>query len=524
MYGQNVCNSRGGASASDPITPATASKLKVKWMFKAAGDISATPAVVGGQVYVPDWAGNLYRIDATSGTAVWTKNVGDLAGIGDGGIPYDAGSLDTSSTRAFAFPMSRVTPVVAGSNVIFGLGSSQSYATMVAVNKDTGTTVWTTQLEMHPTALITSSPALDGDTVYVGVSSGEEVAAGQIKGYPCCTFRGSVVALSASTGQIKWKTYMIEDSAYYTDATKTTMSGWAGVAIWSGAPTIDRKRHLVYVTTGNNYSTPAGNPPPVAGDHVESIVALDLDTGAIKWSSSMVAAGGDVWTFADFSGPDYDFGDGAHLFQAKIGGTTRDVLGAGQKSGLYWALNPDNGAVFWKTQVGPGGHLGGIHWGTAVDDNAVYAGVNDEFGMGYTLGGSGPQAGQKTSVGSWAALDPAGGATGAADAGPAKGKILWQIKNPAMSAPLNGGSVNGPLAVINGVLFAGSMDAVGMMYAFDTQTGKQLWSYPSGAPVYSGPAIVNGVVYWGAGYPSSRLGLGNASPGPVQLYAFETSK
>ena len=83
-----------------------------------------------------------------------------------------------------------------------------------------------------------------------------------------------------------------------------------------------------------------------------------------------------------------------------------------------------------------------------------------------------------------------------------------------MTAPLGGGSVNGPPTVINGVVFVGSMDSMGMMYALDAATGTQLWQYPSGAPVYSGPAVVNGVVYWGAGYPSSRLGLGNATRAP----------
>ncbi len=88
-----------------------------------------------------------------------------------------------------------------------------------------------------------------------------------------------------------------------------------------------------------------------------------------------------------------------------------------------------------------------------------------------------------------------------------------------MTAPLGGASVNGPLAVYNGVVFAGSMDAMGMMYALDASSGKVLWQYASGATVYSGPAIANGVVYWGAGYPSTRLGFG--SHGAVQLYAFD---
>jgi len=67
--------------------------------------------------------------------------------------------------------------------------------------------------------------------------------------------RGSVVALDAATGNIKWKTYMIEDSVYFQSDGKTP-SGYAGVAVWSGTPTVDRKRGLLYVTTGNNYSVP----------------------------------------------------------------------------------------------------------------------------------------------------------------------------------------------------------------------------------------------------------------------------
>ncbi len=250
--------------------------------------------------------------------------------------------------------------------------------------------------------------------------------------------------------------------------------------------------------------------PPPAGDHVESIVALDLKTGAIKWSSRMVGNAGDVWSYVTLSGPDYDFGSGANLFQVTFDGGVQDVVGAGQKSGAYWAVDADTGKVLWKNQVGPGGHLGGIHWGTAVDNDHVYVGVNNDTGTAYKMGGKGAQAGKRTSVGSWAALDRTTGTT------------VWQIANPSMSAPLNGASVNGPLAVVNGVVFVGSMDAKGTMYALDGATGEVLWSFESGATVYGGATIVDGVVYWGAGYPTFRLAFGTS--GPTQLYAFELAK
>ena len=512
-YGLNVCNTRGGASA-DPITTSTVTKLKVKWTFKAAGDISATPAVVDGQLYVPDYSGNLNRLDANTGALVWSKNVGALVMQT---TTVDAGAFQSLLTSYLA-PLSRATPIVSGNNVIFGMGAPGFSATLAAVDKDTAALVWKTPLDPHEASLITSSPVIDNGILYIGVSSGEEIAT-QIPGYPCCSFRGSVAALDAATGKVKWQTPMIDDSVFY-KADHKTLTGYAGAAVWSGTPTIDRNRRRVYVTTGNNYAIPAGAPNPLpAGNHVEAIVALDMDSGAIIWSSRMIPPGGSVWTVKNGAEPDYDFGCGANLFQTTINGTLHDVVGAGQKSGVYWALDADNGNVLWNTQVGPGGHLGGIHWSTAVDSHAVYLGVNDETGVSYMMGGSGPQAGKPTTVGSWAALDPAG-APG--DAGMSNhGTILWQITNPSMTAPLGGGSVNGPPTVINGVVFVGSMDSMGMMYALDAATGTQLWQYPSGAPVYSGPAVVNGVVYWGAGYPSSRLGLGNATPGPVQLYAFD---
>ena len=58
-----------------------------------------------------------------------------------------------------------------------------------------------------------------------------------------------------------------------------------------------------------------------------------------------------------------------------------DLVGAGQKSGQYWALDPDTGAVVWVTQAGPGGTAGGLQWGSAVDGKRVYtANANSNSG------------------------------------------------------------------------------------------------------------------------------------------------
>jgi polyvinyl alcohol dehydrogenase (cytochrome) len=564
MFGGDVCGTRSGL-ASDPITAQTVQHLAMKWKFSAAGDVSATPAVVGGQVYVGDWAGMFYRLDAATGQVAWSRSVTDILGLSsDGGTDaatsvdaalVDAGATDGTAAESATLdgstaadggvsdgapeaavagpddaaadtpvasstddgggaapglklsttPLIRDTPVVAGGLVIAGVAGP---AVVVALDQNTGTTVWRTTLDTHPYAGVVSSPIVENGRIYVGVTSGEEGASVVTPGYTCCTFRGSVAALDAATGKLLWQTSTIDDATYRN--ADGSLSGFSGAAVWS-SPALDRNRNLLYVSTGNNYSgSPAvidGGTPLPDGDHVESIVALDLDTGAVRWSQRMTT--GDYWNFGDYAGgPDWDFGSGPNLFQAMVDGGVHDIVGAGQKSGIYWAVDADTHAVLWKRQVGPGGHLGGIHWGNATDGTRVYVGVNNESGTMYKLGGSGEQAGMKTAVGSWAALDPGSGA------------IVWQVANPAMTAPLNSASVNGPLSVVNGVVFAGSMDADGMMYAFDATSGKVLWSFKSGATVYGGAAIADGVVYWGSGYPASRLGFGTTGKA---LYAFSVA-
>ena len=161
------------------------------------------------------------------------------------------------------------------------------------------------------------------------------------------------------------------------------------------------------------------------------------------------------------------------------------ALGAGQKSGVYWAVDPATGKVVWQTQVGPAGNggLGGIEYGAATDGRRIYAAEGDTANIPYTLGGSGPYAGQTVTGGSWAALDPA------------TGKILWQTPDPQGAFDISF------VSTANGVVYGGSLAATGTnMYALDAATGKILWSFASGGSVTGGAAIVDGSVYWGSGY------------------------
>jgi polyvinyl alcohol dehydrogenase (cytochrome) len=401
----------------------------------------------------------------------------------------------------------RATPAITADKLFIGTqGPFGGGGKMLAFDKSTGALLWSTQVESHPAGIITQSAVVHANRVYVGTSSQEE-AYSLIPGYQCCSFRGSVVALDADTGAILWRTYMVPP-------------GWPGGAVWGSTPAVDPARGQLYITTGNNYDIPAtalecvaaaGNDPAAVkacidpSDHIDSILALDLKTGAIRWATSALPF--DAWTVdcipflgdgsncPEPAGPDYDFGQGAALFTVRPGGNgkTQDLVGAGQKSGEYWALNPDTGQVVWVTIAGPGGTAGGLQWGSAVDGKRVYTADANSNLRPWTM----PDGSEVTS-GMWSGLDAL------------TGELLWQ------TAPPHGGSTSGPATTANGVMFGCSLDPLGYMYALNGATGAVLWEFKSEGSCLSGAAISNGEVYWGSGY--SNFGFGTPNN---KLYAFK---
>ena len=485
--GQNLSNTRHQADETG-ISAATAPRLDVKWMAKLSGASFATPAVEGDAVYMVDYAGRLYRLDRETGDVVWKKRVSELSGIrGD---------------RA------RATPAIAGDLLIFGTqGGPEIFkggAPVVAVDKHTGEVAWTTKIEEQAQAVITQSAVVHDGIAYVGVSSWEEYVAAKVSGYECCTFRGSLNALDVATGAVLWKTMMTPDVA-----------GYSGNPVWGGMPAIDPSRGMIYVTTGNVYTLPADVIACVGAarkakdaaaervctdaeptNYTNAFVALDLRTGAVKWGASVQPY--DPYTQSCFTprpnpqncpdpaGPDFDFAQGPKLFTATIDGVERALIGSGQKSGIYWALDRDTGEILWQTQVGPGSALGGMEWGSATDGDRIYVAIANYARRSWTLVGDGADAGRTIIHGFWAALDAA------------TGEILWQTADPN-----SGARDMAAVSVANGVVFAGSMankTQSPTMFALDAASGEILWRFPSGGSVAAGAAIADGVVYWGSGY------------------------
>jgi polyvinyl alcohol dehydrogenase (cytochrome) len=500
MFGQNPSN-----TASNPagLSVTAAASLKTKWTFTTGGDVSARAAVVNGAAYFPDWAGNLFAVNAETGKAIWSRKISDY-GLAAGTV-------------------SRTSPAVANGILYVGTqyvapasptAAQPPTGWLLAIDAFSGNLLWKVQPDTtNATPVITASPTVADGIVYVGMTANDEFASVN-PAFQCCSARGSVVAVDAFFGFVLWKTM-------------TVPTGYSGGAVWGSSPVVDPLRGLVFVGTGNNYSIPT-DPAYLAcvakggteaaclspNDHIDSILALNMFTGQLKWATRLtnwnqtgIANGSDSWNvdcaFAGAGkdncppspGPDYDFGSEPNLITYQSGGRTETILGAGQKSGIYYALNPDTGAILWQTQVGPGSSLGGMEWGSATDGTRIYVEIANFYGIPSAAG----------SAGSWAALDPA------------TGKILWQKADP------NGAIDIGPLAVADGVVFAPSMSGTATaptMFALNAATGATIWSFAAGSSVNAGASVVNGVVYWGSGY--THLGIPGYT-GNTKFYAFSVN-
>lgn len=480
MAGRDVENSRTQPD-EHVISRHNVHRLAPAWTFQTGGDVSATPAVVVERdwrsrrrtvVYFPDWGGNLWKLDATSREVIWTRTIASYNGV--------AGSV------------SRTSPVAQDGMVYVG----DLRGNMIGIDADTGDLRWITRLDPNPNTIVTASPIILGRRLYANTSSSGGPPARLV-------FRGSMISLDARTGRILWQTHVLPDNF-------GVPGGFAGGA-FVNPPAIDLENGVVIGAAGNLYAQPDSVTECLStkpdgwsescfprGAYFHSVVAFDLRTGEPRWSFR--GAGADAYRLAcgnlppevtwcppadDFSIWDFA-GSGANVFTAKVRNRWRRVVGIGQKSGVYWALDAASGRLLWSRLVGPGSDPGGIQWGTAMDGRRIYAAIGHNTGQPYSL-----PSGEVITGGSWAALDPG------------TGRILWQTPDPQGAPDL------ASLTVANGVLYGGSMAHTGnQMYALDTRTGRILWGFAAGGSVVGGPAVVDGAVYWGSGYARTG-GVGN---------------
>ena len=425
------------------------------------------PTIIGDRLYLTIEAGMVVCLNAQTGCTYWAMQPG-------------------AAVRAAL----SVGPLPAGSKAKYAVYFGDEKSNIQALDADTGKLIWKTKVEDHFLSRITGAPVLYRNRLYVPVSSFEETAGRDAK-YECCTFRGSLLALDAYTGKILWKSFTVqqEPKPFKKNSAGTQMYGPAGGAIWS-APTLDLKRKLIYVGTGNSYTD-------IESEHTDAIVAFDMASGKIKWvnqvtpkDSFLVGCGraSGAGNCPEKNGPDYDFGSSPVLRTLPNG---KQILLGGQKSGVMWAFDPDNnGKVLWQMKVGNGGALGGIEWGFAADAENVYIPVADPGG---------------------AARKP-----GLTALKITTGEQLWHVPAPpakcSWGATRCNNSQSAAATVIPGVVFSGTSD--GRLRAYSTKDGAIIWEVDTAQPINTvnagqskggtldggGPTVANGILYTNSGY------------------------
>jgi polyvinyl alcohol dehydrogenase (cytochrome) len=488
-WGVDLRNTRFQPADTGGLSADNVHRLEVKWSFAYPNAFQARsqPVYGGGAIYVGSQDGTVWALDATTGCLRWrfqaTAEVRTAIAI----TPWAAGEDDVDPT------------------IFFG----DTLANVYAVSARTGDLLWRVKADDHPYATITGAPAFSKDRLYVPVSSLEVIAAAN-PAYPCCTFRGALLALDTVSGEVIWKSYTTDTVAAPAGETSagTTIMAPSGAPIWS-APTIDEKRGRLYVGTGENYSSPADG-------NSDAIIAYDLASGKKLWASQQTAR--DAWntacmTFAGIDnancpaedGPDYDFGSNPILVQLHGG---RELLVAGQKSGHVVGVDPDTGAKLWRTRVGRGGIQGGVHFGMAAEGNSVYVPINDLL-----FPGDEARYGWKM---------PAKPGVYSVDA--ENGQLLWSVPSPAVcgEAPRCKPGVSQAVTAIPGAVIAGHLD--GRLRIYARKDGALLWEKSllgeyqtvsgetavGGAFSGGGVLVAHGLMYVNAGYGFNGHIPGNA--------------
>ena len=426
----------GGLKASD------VPKLKLKWAFglPSGSSLYSQPAVAFGRVFVGSDDGVIYSMDAKTGCVYWAFKSDSFGRF----APIIAPISGYPGTRYAVFFVTRSV-------------------TAYAIDAQNGKLLWQNVVKDGINNLSATAAYYDG-RLYVPMS-GTETLTGANLDYECCKSRGAVAAVDANTGKVLWRVQSIVEPlrSLGENSKGKPQFGPAGASVWN-TPTIDAKRKLVYVGTGNSFGREAAKTS-------DSILALRMEDGKMMWhhqefEGDSFMNGCRPTNAADTNcpqklGPDYDFGGSSAILQTVNG---KDILLAAGKGGVAIALDPDaEGKLIWRTQLwettAPSAS-GLVVWGGTADGTHVY----------YPL------------------QQPGGGLKALQLA---TGKVDW---NAEVKADRRGQAA--PASSIPGVVFTGAWD--GILRAVDA-SGKVIWTFDANKDFQT----VNGIVANGGSFGSS---------------------
>jgi alcohol dehydrogenase (cytochrome c) len=479
-------------SLLDQITPANVKNLELQWVYQApvAGNWQTTPLVVDGMMYITQRPNDIVALDAVTGRAFWiyryTPNPDRIVCCG-------------ANNRGVA---------ILGDTLFMGTLD----ANLIAVDAKTGRQIWKKEVATTTEGYsITHAPLVLKDKVIIGVGGGEY------------GIRGFVVAYDAKTGKEAWRFYTIPgpgEKGHETweacppkSNTFCDPDAWkhGGGSIWMTG-SYDPKLNLTYWGVGNVGPDYAGAQRPGDNLYTDSVVALDVDTGALRWHYQFTPH--DVYDYDSVQVP---------VLVDNWGRTGIDALVWANRNGNFYALDRATGKfllgrpfvkVNWmsdfdergrplQTPQPPGqptypGNQGGTNWYSpsfsprtnlfyvsAWEDYAsIYGPSPVEYKQGTNFTGGGPRpfgpvpgapSFQRAPINTW--TESAGhGAVIALDV--ANGDQKWKFNMTDVTD-------SGILTTASNLLFTGGRE--GYFQALDARTGALLWKTNLGAAINSGP-------------------------------------
>jgi outer membrane protein assembly factor BamB len=481
---RDYANSR--ATMDSTINSNNVNTLGVAWVHNVPsgtstyGSISCTPVILGSTVYLTDLGNNFMALDLDTGNLKW-QTVENLANLGPNGPAVGYGKI---------------------------FGSVTPYE-VAALDLSTGNEIWRVNL----------ADIQGGNSGIVGIDMQGTVyddmfyistVPGNAGVFYAGGAQGVLFALDQATGKVMWNFSTLNTTDY-----------WGHPEINSGGgtwfpPAIDTQTGDIFWGIANpapypgqpkggviTRNWPNGESHPGNNLYTDSVMSFDHKTGALNWYNQ-------VWPH-DIS--DYDLQQAPVLGISTYNDVQQDiVIGAG-KMGRVYAFNRDTGALLWAVAVGDHendnlaafptdgsinvtpGFYGGVESPMAYADGVVYVATNN-LGMMVTNGLTATIRPFSEGTGDLVAIDVN------------TGHILWDKRLPS--------ALFGGATVVNDLVFTGTFD--GMLYAFNRNTGAQVWSYQAPAAVNAWPAVAGDTLVWaiaGPGGPTSVLGFRLHETAPV---------
>jgi alcohol dehydrogenase (cytochrome c) len=469
-------------SSLNQVTPSNVEQLRAQWAFHApkSDSLQVTPVVVNGIMFVTV-ANDAYALDARTGRAIWHYARPITEGLIDDASSHHNRGVGVWGRRIFM---------------------NTDNAHLLCLDARSGNLLWdVAYADWNKNYGATSAPLVINGKVLVGTSGGDDGV------------RGFVAAYDANTGKLLWRFWTIPGPG------ETGSESWPGDMYLHGGGTTwmpgtyDPELNTVYWGTSNPSPDFNGEPRPGDDIYTCSVVALDADTGKLKW----------YFQFTPHDLYDYDATETAVLVDAEFKGKPRKLLVEANRNGFIYVLDRVTGEFLTATRFAEK-----LNWAKAIDEKGRpiidkdsakptpegskvcpgFSGATNWFSPSYypqtrtlffvaqeecTIFFSGPQKFKEgeTFYGTGSRHPP----------GEHGQKILLALDLDTMAIrwryPQANGrwSAAGTMTTATGLVFFG--DNSESFEAVDAKSGKPLWHFNAGQPLHASPMsyAVNGKQY-----------------------------